>query len=170
MIVFDVLAVLLCGFLDRMRGDPKHIVNRTVEKLLYGLVAAWLTVGFGNYYIGTAFVVLFAMGSSPGWGEPLHSALYNKNMRRDHLERWQFGAMKDNIPLSLAFRGFLWGLPCVALIAWDMAALEALFMAPVFVSSVYITKWMDKNHGFEDIWAMNEIVRGLMFGVLCATV
>ena len=108
----DVLAVILCGFFDRMRGDPRNIINRTVEKLLYGLSAAWLTVGFANIWIGAAFAALFAVGSSPGWGEPLHSALYDKRMRREHLEKWQFGAMKDNIPLSLAVRGLIWGLPC----------------------------------------------------------
>lgn len=170
MIAFDVLAVVLCGFLDRMRGDPRHIINRTVEKLLYGLAAAWLTVGFNEIWIGVAFAALFAIGSSPGWGEVLHSALYDKKMRRDHLEKWQFGALRDEIPLALGFRGFLWALPCLALIAWDKSALEALFMCPVFVGSVYLTRWMDKKHGFEDIWATNEIVRGLLFGVCCASV
>ncbi len=170
MIAFDVLAVLLCGFFDRMRGDPRHIINRTVEKLLYGLTAAWLTVGFDIYMTGVAFAALFAIGSSPGWGEPLHSALYNKNMRQDHLEKWQFGCMKDNIPISLAFRGFLWALPCIALIAWDVRALEVLFMCPAFVASVYLVKWLDEKHGFEDIWAVNEIVRGLIFGGLCGVI
>lgn len=170
MIAFDVLAVVLCGFLDRMRGDPRHIINRTVEKLLYGLAAAWLTVGFSEIWIGVAFAALFAVGASPGWGEVLHSALYEKRMRRNHLEKWQFGVLRDNIPAALAFRGLLWALPCLALIAWDKAAFEALFMCPVFFASVYITKAMDKKRGFDDVWEINEIIRGLLFGVCCAIV
>lgn len=160
------LNIIFCGFIDRMRGDPAHIVNRTFEKLLYGVAVGLLSVGTDSLPILASFAALFSLGSSAGWGEPLSSALYGKAIRLDHCEWWQVGPLRKNVTLALVARGLIWGAPCALLAFWDLRALEPLMMAVCFPLSVYIAKLIKAD--YINLWETNEVIRGLLIGGCCA--
>ena len=161
MITIKVLLVLFCGFIDRMRGDPKHIINRTFEIVLYGLAAGFIIFDTSSPVMLAAFAAFFALGSSVGWGEPLSAMLYDTRMIKERFEWWQFGVFKKNAVAACALRGFIWSAPCLPLAYWDTRSLFMLVMVPIFPLSIYITKKIKVGA----LWETNEIVRGLLLGV-----
>lgn len=167
MTLLTVFSILFCGFIDRMRGDPRDIISRTFEKLLYGLAAGFLCVGLSPVVLA-AFAAFFMLGSSPGWGEPIGSALFNHKMHKQKLEWWQVGPLATNTHLALAVRGLIWALPCLPLAYWNLGALAVLAMVPAFAFSPYISRAINDRRYIKDLWAFNEIVRGLMFGAIAA--
>ena len=166
-IIFNVVLVLACGFFDRMRGDPRDIINRTVEKFLYGTAAGLLCVGLGNIYVLIAFAVLFSVGSSPSWGTPLGAVLGGSKMDESRLHWWQFGPLKKSALLSLAFRGAMWGACLLPLLYWDKSVVMAIpVIAIAMPLSAKCGYWL--RHRIDDIWAFHEIIRGVMIGGIFA--
>ena len=168
-ITMTILAVLLCGFFDRMRGDPRDVISRTFEKVAYGLCVGWLLLGHDNPYALAAFAAFFAIGVSPAWGAVIGAVLYKQKMQGEAW--WQAGKLKYSIFPALVVRGLIWAAPCALVGFYDLDALWSIPAITIaFTASPYITIVIDDKYDLKDIWATNEIVRGLMLGVFCAIV
>ena len=161
----DFFLVLLSGLMDRLRGS--NWSNTKIEKfgsllckVLYSAVIAAL-IGHSFDCFSIAFIALYSIGMSFGWGTPLGSFIGETPMDQTKLEWWQFGVLKTDAGAALMFRGLLWAAPIAPLVMADentWAAILAIMLA--FPMSIYLSVIIFRNN----VWAKNEIVRGLMNG------
>ena len=175
-ILLLLVAALLLGYLDRLRGSDDYDLVRGVngvDTLLQGLLVGFLA-GVGGWWL-LAFAVLWLIGERPGWGEPLGAHLHQKPMRADHLEWWQLGPLKKSPAMACLFRGILWGLPCLLLLPWQpqvavvpVASGVAFALAPVVARQFHETEqwhWplppTEKGR-----WDKGEALRGWVLGLL----
>lgn len=170
----EILAALLCGPLDRLRGHETHIFNlRIFDKFFYALVLA-AALGYGFDTWATAWLVVAMMlGMSPGWGTPLGAALSRTGMDRQELEWWQFGILERNAWLALAARGVIWGFPAVlvSFLYWDW---KPLVYVPIFAIAMPLAAYLgpmvklpvDRN----DSWGRSEWIRGWLAGAMLLAV
>ena len=154
MLTLQLLLVWACGFFDRIRGDKLDVpYGKTVEAIIYGAAVGAIT-GFREWEL-LLFALLWALGASFGWGTPIGAGLGRHGMDQTDLEWWQFGVLKTNVKLALAFRGLMWGVCVLPLAYFDMrAVLFVPAMTIIFPAAIYI--WRN--------WEGQEYVRGWMAG------
>ena len=159
-----VLLIILCSLLDRYRGDKIHIAySRTVEKLLYGLAIA--TLAGLQLYVAIPFSILWAVGSSMGWGTPI-GAYFAKTDMTPEYESWQFGVFKRNTTLALLLRGFIWALPTAPLAYFNLSILYFLPLCSIgFLLALFLVRVKVKIVSNVDRWAQQEYIRGLIYGI-----
>ena len=170
-----LLLIILCGYLDRMRGSDYTVlpslkwdgeeIGNSEWKILYGWVVAAL-FGHAFSWLTIPIIILFAIGEAWGWGEPLGSALQGRKMNQDNLEKWQFGPLKKDPWLALAFRGLMWGAPVALLLSWFdpiLMSLPFLLMLSMPVACL-IAKQLSGTTS--EKWAYQELIRGLLLGLL----
>ena len=100
LMTMKVFAYALAPLLDRYRGDARDILNSLAEKFMYGACVMILALSpealkgdENDLIIGCVlFVLLFALGSSPGWSCPFSATLHGREMSSNH-EWWQVGTM-----------------------------------------------------------------------------
>jgi len=169
--MIELLFGLLCGPLDRIRGDRFHLLNsRLVDKLAYGAAIA-AAAGLYNQPLALLLVAIaMAIGMSPGWGTPYGAFLDQRPMDPIDQEWWQVGILKRHTQLALLARGVIWGLPIVP-VALYLGQLTLLLLIPIisvsFIVALYLTRLMPKDR---DLWADSETFRGLLIGVSTAVI
>jgi len=160
--MIEPLLVVLCGGLDRVRGDKFDFVWRSIDKCLYGWVVAAL---FGYpFHVLTPFIIaaMFA-GCSPGWGNAIGPALNGKKPDPHKGEWWQYGPLMKDAWASLVVRGAMWGVPFLPLAYWDMRlALMVPIVALAMPAAVYIARRMK----VESEWEWQEYYRGWLIGLM----
>ena len=156
MLIIKILCALTAGVMDRLRGDHKDFVNKTVETLIYGALVA-ICFGVQNELLILAFAGLWLAGAAPGWGEPISAALEDRPMNSTDLERWQLGILKRNTLMALMLRGFIWGFPAALLGYVDPRLFGAVAMTLVFPAAIYLSKVIRfRIHP----WEVQEYLRG----------
>jgi hypothetical protein len=166
-LVGSVLFAVVLGGLDRLRG--MDLPGAAVRKLVYGLmVGGYIAHTSGAMPLtGVLYGALFALGSAPGWGNPVGRALINRdNHPHSPPERWQVGPLRDNVPLALAARGAMWTAPGLLvlplhmdwLIVLAVPAMSVAFLAAPYMARAVLTAPLS--------WSLQEFLRGLLFGLL----
>ena len=163
----SLLAVPLCGVLDRIRGGALgglaasgHRWAWALRKgavFLYGAVL-WLLM----WQPGTAwwtlplFVLGHWAGARPGWGFPAGWAVTGKFPGRPGKpgwdktphgpETWQIGPLAARPWLSLVVRGAIWGLPQLGLWLWMPQAVAMIaVMAIAMPAGIAIERWLARG-------------------------
>jgi hypothetical protein len=90
---FGFVGVLLCGVMDRLRGDKKTIISRLFEKVFLGVLVGALA-GLSWWGIAT-FVPFFAIAMSISWSV-MGSYLSGSQLQWGRLEWWQGNPEKLN--------------------------------------------------------------------------
>lgn len=153
-----MLEVLLCGFLDRIRGDQFDLFGKLVEKLTYGWLIATL-LGYPAEVFTIYISIAFTVGISPGWGGPIGDALNKRHSEADRtvFEKYEASILRKNVYVSLAARGILTG---ILLIPLSIYTVSLAFMV-AFPLAVFIASKLPQNK-----WEYQEYFRGWIAGVL----
>jgi len=159
-----LLLTILAGVADRIRGDGFGY-NRNLEKLFYGWIIATIAgVGLSVWTIPIA--ILFALGSTFGWGMPFGWYLFGRDPihhNESTKEWWQVGSLWKHPFISLIVRGILWGLPLLTVAYWvPVTYVIAGSIAVAFPLSAFISK----HTVDESKWEVAETLRGFLCGVL----
>lgn len=165
--------IAMCSILDRTRGDKKiTIISNYVEACLMGIclsALAFINDTPEDYMLplGLLFGLMYGLTEKPGWGEPLSAALYGREMRKKHLEKWQVGPLAKNTYLALIARGAIWGSPALIMMYWYEQFFYVFVAQTIAMSaSIAITRIADKKITFKNSWQVNEYIRGAMVGLL----
>jgi len=162
----DIPLAILYAADERLRGDNRGF-GGFGEMILGGCIIYYLLTHSIDWYI-LPFSVLWSLGSTWGWGEPMGTAIHRRpGMMAHKLEWWQFWLFKRDVYAALTLRGAMWGLPCLLMSCVTPDAWKAaLAITIAFPLSCYITSftkeewfhwsWLDKK------WHFCEWVRGLM--------
>lgn len=159
--LLESIALGLSGYLDRLRGDAKHIFGyRIFDKIALGYVMAVLA-GFPFDSVVTPSIILAMMaGMSFGWGCPLGQAIRGYYDGCGY-EWWQKGILKKKPYLALSVRGILWGLPVAAVgLLLSIPELYSFILAYAVAMplSVKLAIMVDRTKG----WELQEWFRGYM--------
>lgn len=158
MIALQLLAVILAGVLDRIRGDAWHFLNqRMVDKAVYGYCMATVAGYALDPIIAPLITITMMIGMSWGWGSPLGAALNNHHMNPTEAEWWQVGPLKTSPWLALAFRGAMWGAP-VALVG--LLAPSLIWFIPAYAIAFPLSAFIASRLPINDAWAASELIRG----------
>lgn len=159
MLLFQLIAVVLSGFLDRVRGDAWHLLGyRTVDKLALGYCMS-VVAGFPFDLLVTPLIVAAMMvGMSWGWGEPMGAAIVGRDMKPEKLEWWQVSVLKTNVWAALAARGALWGLPVGMVGAFVAPSL--MWFVPIYTLAFPLSVVIGKKFGVDKAWEYSEYTRG----------
>lgn len=153
----SILATLLLGLSDRIRGSGWFKYHHLVGQIAMGIVVAAMLHVFDP--LAMAYVVAaVALGGAPGWGNPLGAAYDGRPMEQNHYEWWQVGILRRSAIAALAVRGFMWG---VGLLPISVPATIAFTVA--FVAAPYLARWMKLS------WAWMEFTRGALVAFLIIT-
>lgn len=165
MIALQILMLLACGPLDRLRGHPVHIFKRrAVDKLAYGLALALVAWPADPLAIPLLTIAMM-LGMSPGWGEPMGAILAARPMQPEALEWWQKGPTAKDPWVALAVRGVIWGLPAVpvAVVFQDWSLLGFI---PAFAIAMPAAMFAARLPFGRDKWGNVEFARGWIAGVI----
>lgn len=164
MLAIQLIAILLAGVLDRIRGDAWHFFGkRIVDKLFLGYCMA-VVAGFAADPIITPLITVAMMiGMSWGWGAPMGAALSGQPIAQNELEWWQFGPLTTNAWAAVSFRGAMWGAP-VALGGFLAPAL--IWFVPAYAIAFPLSILIAKRAPFGDSWATSELLRGWIAALL----
>lgn len=173
-----VAIILFCGIIDRLRGDKINIVNRTVEKILYGGTIGFLALGFS--WGAIAVIPFWLAGCSLSWSF-MGTYLRDGRQSWESLEWWQgnSGKIKSKfgidvvqynavaayfmlVPVwhSVVIRGIIWGacmlpllwFPLVGDAAWGLAIASAVsFYLSLKVTRDYIGEKGEKLLSYLDL-------------------
>lgn len=167
MIAALILAFLVAGLADRIRGDVFDFLpwSKAGDCAVYGLAVA-VCLEPSPWWTYPAFIGLWIAGASFGWGEPMGAALEGRSMDQGRLEWWQFGLFARNAWAALALRGALWGACIVPLAYFDRRFLFALAMTGVMPLAV----WVGKRTAPQQGWVVQEYVRGWMIAAVALAV
>ena len=132
-----------------------------------GVAIALLMAPMGYWVI--PFALLWALGSTTGWGTPIGAALNNETMGRAGEWR-QVGVLKPNTFLALLARGCIWGLPVLLLSPWFVTwpafvAISISFTAAPYLARLGKEEWF-KYSWLAKRWHLQEWIRGLLTGLL----
>lgn len=156
-----VLLILLAGLFDRIRGSGWFSYSHAIGMAAMGSVISYL-LGIDGW-LGLAFVMLFCIGASPGWGNPLGAAFDNRKMGTDY-ESWQTGMLRSSVLLALVARGLIWTAPALLLAPFHIGVLIFVPLAAMtFPAAVYISRELPGNKS--EAWALMEFLRGLLMGL-----
>jgi hypothetical protein len=163
----QLLAVPLCAFLDRLRGDSRGF-GGFAEAATMGLILSLLIAPLSWWSL--AIAMAWAIGASTGWGTPLSAAIKQEPMG-PKFEWWQVGILKRSTYLALTVRGLMWGLPSLLLIAYlPNVWVLTLGMGIAFPLSCYLST-LTPTYSFESSkwnfkgwcpnrWKLAEWLRG----------
>jgi hypothetical protein len=167
MIAALILAFLVAGFADRLRGDDYDLSpwRKAGDSAVYGLAVA-VCLAPSTWWTYPVFIALWIAGASIGWGEPMGAALEGRSMERDRLEWWQFGFFARNAWAALALRGVIWGGCTLPLAVFDRRFLFALAMTGVMP----LAAWIGKATGPKRSWVVQECVRGWLIAAVALAV
>ncbi len=170
----------LLAILDRFRGDGgkftikgvAYKVARPFQLLAIGyLISILLGVYWGIEAVKISIGV--GIGFTFGWGLVIGSAL-NRTTPLEHKLRnpsykwewWQFGILKTNTYIALAFRGLMIGAPLLIFGLYLYAGIVSLAYGISFPLSIYIVTRLNLKDG----WGKQEYLRsgiaGLIVGLL----
>ena len=156
----EMLLILLSAGLDRLRGMGLW-AGTTPWAILNGWVIAAL-LGHPWDLWTPAIAALFALGSAPGWGNPMGRILAPDHRDFGDYEWWQVGPLRKDATLALAFRGAMWGLPLLALYGIPNGT-PALWVVPVAYAVAFpVSTWLATlipASGFRK-WQWAEAIRG----------
>lgn len=131
MLVVGVVAALLCGPLDRLRGHERHILGqRALDKLAYGAALA-LALGVRDPLTGVVLAGLLVWSMSPGWGDSMGAIVERRPMDPARREWWMVGRARTDPHLALVCRGVVWGLAGVPVAIWQGDA-RYLALIPIY--------------------------------------
>lgn len=176
----SILLILISGIFDRLRGDKKHFVKRFVEKLIYGLVIGYLSLGFTWYVFAVA--VSWILGCSISWSMIGRYMRGDKNQSWDAMEWWQgnpkkfkpwlnalikidpqnryrlFLFSRDNI-ISLWIRAAIWGLTILPLYFIPDIGITAIWLSITsmisFIASLKLTRDCLSIDERKFLWKLN---------------
>lgn len=139
----DLLLIPLYAFIDRIRGDNRGFGGYG-EMVIGGAVLYWLLVHeFGWWML--AFAVLWSLGSTWGWGNPIGAAM-NRTPMGDGFEWWQKWLLRKYTYLALFFRGAMWGFPVMCLFYWIPEVWKpALAILIAFPLSCFLASFVDRD-------------------------
>jgi len=168
----EVITIAGMAVLDRIRGHDIKLFERSINgitKLLFGCFVAY-SLGVTIWWQFAALAILFALGSAPGWGDPIGRVLYQKDDPKPEEARyewWQVGILQDNPILALISRGLIWGAPPLLLIyfipnVWVIAVSMSIAMP---FSAYVIGKFVPWSEKY-DKWHLMEYLRGGLFGAI----
>ena len=157
--IYSLLAVVL----DRLRGSGIPNTKSIFQILLACSVG--LLISIPTTLLFVAFVFLFLLGCTPGWGNPI-SRFIDNSTNADY-ESWQVGALKQNVHLALFVRGIMWGVPVMALYPWcPQVWTVAVGYTIAFYFSILISKklYFDprSSRSGNCVWAQAEWIRGVL--------
>lgn len=178
MLTMVVIAILLCGLLDRARGGGWPIVRPSVWCISYGWVVAALCGFAWDGWFTAAIVLGWVIGERPGWGAPIGQIRRGgprwtlpPDPNPEYYQLWFGGFMHRHPLVALTFRGAVWGLPVLLLalpfgeVVWEpMAAM--LFAMPVAEAAYYYLQRYDPPWPRSWRGAWNEFYRGGLFGLV----
>lgn len=158
--VLMAVGFIFCmGIMDHSRGTDNKI-PKLIDMAIYGWLAAAL-LGRSFDALTICITLLFMLGMSFAWGEPLGSALDDKPMRPDHTEWWQVGPLKTNAWLALIARGALWGVCLLPLLHWEPRVVTVIPAYAIAVpGAIVITRFVKGD------WMTQEYIRGWLGGTL----
>lgn len=158
-----LLLAYSCGLIDRYRGNSINVFySKTVEAVIYGLLVG--SIFLTDLRLVLPFAVLWALGASFGWGEPLGALLTGREMNPAKYEWWQFWILKKSPMFACIFRGVMWGACVLPIAYFDMKASAFVFvMGMIFPLAVRLaSKFIIVN---ESNWARQEYYRGWLAGL-----
>jgi len=166
--MYTLLLILASALLDRLRGGLLRGMN--FWALLNGWVIATI-LGYGLSWWAAGIAVLFAVGSMPGWGEPMGRALMATMTAPgpdpEGYEWWQVGPLKRKSWLALTGRGAMWGACLLPLAYWiPQVAWVVPAYAIAFPLSVALTLPMPFDGWTR--WRISEALRGGLAAALIA--
>lgn len=159
--MITALLILLCGVADRMRGFHWRVMS-----FPYGLAVGYL-IGIDEWEWLIPFALLWWLGASFGWGEPLGSFFNRRFQRIEFTEWWQVGGLQDPGEefAAVIVRGFMWGLCTIPLGIWyDGVVVFPMLTALSFTMAVPISRQLSKVVNQEG-WATMEFTRGILMGI-----
>lgn len=164
-----ILLIFFCGLFDRARGDSRNIINTFAEKVMYGCCVGFLCIGVD--WLVIPFSLLFALGSSPGWGDPMGAYLGRKTYCGG-TESWQFDGWIRHTVKSLWIRGFIWGLPLILMTPWVNTWPAFIACTVAFHPALKLARDWKFAQAFihrdlvQGQWGLTEIFRGILIGAL----
>jgi hypothetical protein len=167
MIAAMILAFLVAGLADRIRGDVFDFLpwRKSGDSAVYGLAVA-VCLAPSHWWAYPAFIGLWIAGASFGWGEPMGAALEGRPMQQGVLEWWQFGPFTSNAWAALALRGLIWGACILPLAIWDLRFLFALAMTGILP----LAAWIGRQTAPRYEWVAQEYLRGWMIAAVALIV
>lgn len=112
-ILLIVVSIILCGFLDRVRGGliPGW---KLPAGIAYGFLIAYLIQL--PWFMYVPFAALWVLGSRPGPGQPQGWLLTGKPKPGAEYEWWQKGFLREYPFYAMATWGAMWGTPLAPLL------------------------------------------------------
>ena len=164
-LTLQLLALALCGPLDRLRGHHAHLFGlRIADKLAYSLALALVAAPADP--VAMPFIMLAMMlGMSPGWGEPMGAILDGRAMRPEALEWWQKGPTVEDPRKALVVRGVLWGVPIIPVAIW-FEDWSLLGMILAFAIAMPLAMHAARFEIGQDKWGNVEYARGWIAGAI----
>jgi len=151
---------------DRIRGDAfqpwkLEANHRLGAYIMLGWTFAALT-GHAWDMLTFPIAIMLVAGASSGLSEPIGAYLTNRKMDINQLEWWQFGWLKSNPLLAIAFRGAMWGLPVSVLMHFDHSLIWVL---PAYTIAMPLSAMLSRRFLKSD-WAHMEFLRGGLAGAI----
>jgi hypothetical protein len=171
--IIAIILITMCSIFDKCRGSKElTIISNFAEAMLMGACLALLATIYSDYglsetaAITLGFALLFAVCEWPGWGAPLGALLYDTEMGKTGLERWQVGILKTNPVLALIARGGIWALPALLMSCWYPEFIYIFVAMPVAMPvAVVVARELGGKYKHKNTWQLQELIRG----GLCAT-
>jgi hypothetical protein len=160
--------ILACSGTDRLRGSGKWPLG--VGRLLYAAVASLPVVRPEDGYWMLVFALLFFVGSTYGWGNPMGRVFIPRKHAHAAPERWQAGPLVTYPLLALFVRGLMWLAPAAFIYIPTGNALylvAPIAMTVAFTASPYIARALVKDEARR--WAPMEYLRGGIYGLMTST-
>lgn len=166
------LAIIGCAIIERMRGDTRGLA-KPLELTIYGLLV-WYLIGGGLGWDMLAFLLLWGVGASIGWGDVI-GPLINDHQRIGDGEWWQVGRLRTDLWLAAWARGGIWGACVLPVALWHTTAVVASVAATVaFPAAIWIGRHLPDREYYIDSfmwaknrWAAHEPIRGALVAIYC---
>lgn len=169
------MIALIAGLADRLRGMG---VVRPLMLLIYGYTIA-VCLGHSFTAWTLPIVILFLLGITPGWGNPVGAGLMgyhnpkdweSKQGKANTAEWWQFGILRKSTYLALVFRGFMVGLPLLLIAYWVQPAVYVcLTYSITFPISVFVGRIVNGKNPSDTGNVVNELLRGSLSVLILTT-
>lgn len=162
----NILAPFLNAAVDRFRGSGSTTIKCDWNAaFLFALIIFMLYPNLSGWEI-FLLGILYKLGESSGWGEPLGALFDNREMTEERLEWWQKGILARNIDVAVLFRGFMWSVPISLFFAYYISPILAIVtvvstVISFYVSPLIVTRLIKFDAG-TDTWGKMEEVRGFL--------
>jgi hypothetical protein len=156
------LAVLINAGADRFRGAGGALIKSDIYASFMFAAAIALLFPLEPWQV-LAAAVLYKLGESSGWGEPLGSIIDHRTMREEFLEWWQVGPLAKSIPLAMMFRGAMWALPISAFFWYYIDPTLAIITMLTWSFTFWLIVEAVVAAGVKHAWEVQEELRGALF-------